>query len=206
MSLQSNIPDRSVRSEATIPSGDPAATPTRGTSRPTPSRGRPRRAEARHRGVRSPPPDSVGPASADPLATIDHVRSVVAEYDKASTFDLEPVLVELDALREATAAFVNGADDADGYPSELDRLVKTLTRLNFTTEGQFEQDPAEDGRRSHASKLSSRYRLSTATTSGSSNSNSNGRETASSADPTATEVAVANAVPPILLFSERWVW
>jgi len=44
---------------------------------------------------------------------------------------------------EATAAFVNGADDADGYPSELDRLVKTLTRLNFTTEGQFEQDPAE---------------------------------------------------------------
>jgi len=80
---------------------------------------------------------------ADPLATIDHVRSVVAEYDKASTFDLEPVLVELDALREATAAFVNGADDADGYPSELDRLVKTLTRLNFTTEGQFEQDPAE---------------------------------------------------------------
>lgn len=77
---------------------------------------------------------------ADPLATIDHVRSIVADYDDASTFDLEPVRSELDALREATAEFVA---DTEGYAPELDRLVKTLTRLNFTTDGQFEQDPAE---------------------------------------------------------------
>jgi N-acetylated-alpha-linked acidic dipeptidase len=77
---------------------------------------------------------------ADPLATIDHVRSVIAGYDDASTFDLEPVRSELDALREATVARVDSADD---YTPELDRITKTLTRLNFTTDGQFEQDPAE---------------------------------------------------------------
>ena len=77
---------------------------------------------------------------ADPLATIDHVRSIVADYDDASPFDLEPVCSELDELREAAAEFV---DDADGYAPELDRLIKTLTRLNFTTDDQFEQDPAE---------------------------------------------------------------
>ena len=77
---------------------------------------------------------------ADPLATIDHVRSVVADYDDASEFDLEPIRSELSALREATVEVV---DNTDSYTPELDSVVKTLTRLNFTTEGQFEQDPAE---------------------------------------------------------------
>jgi len=79
---------------------------------------------------------------ADPLAAIDHVQSVVADYDDGSTFDLEPIRSELNALREATVEFI---DDTDDYTPELDRIVKTLTRLNFTTDGQFEQDPA-DGR------------------------------------------------------------
>lgn len=77
---------------------------------------------------------------ADPMATKDHVRSVVVAYDDASRFDLEPVCSELNALRETTVEFM---DDADNYTPELDKIVKTLTRLNFTTDGQFEQDPAQ---------------------------------------------------------------
>jgi len=66
--------------------------------------------------------------------------SVAAKYDDASQFDLGPVLDELDSLRSTTATFL---DDTDGYPDEADRLVKSLTRLNFVTDGAFEQDPAE---------------------------------------------------------------
>ncbi|GAB7095183.1 M28 family peptidase [Halolamina litorea] len=77
---------------------------------------------------------------ADPVRTIDRIAAVAEEYDGASEFDLGPVVDELDALREATVAFL---DDADGYPAAADRLVKSLTRLNFVTEGAFEQDPAE---------------------------------------------------------------
>ena len=62
------------------------------------------------------------------------------EYDEASEFNLGPVLDELDALRQATTAFL---DDANGSANSIDRLVKTLTSLNFVTDGEFEQDPAE---------------------------------------------------------------
>lgn len=78
---------------------------------------------------------------ADPIRTIDHLMSVATEYEEASEFDLRPVLNELDALRQATTAFL---DDADGSADSIDRLVKTLTRLNFVTDGEFEQDPAEN--------------------------------------------------------------
>jgi len=77
---------------------------------------------------------------ADPIRTIDHLTSIATEYDKASEFDLRPVLDELDALHQATTAFL---DDTDGSADGIDRLVKTLTRLNFVTGGEFEQDPAE---------------------------------------------------------------
>ncbi|WP_053947855.1 M28 family peptidase [Halolamina sediminis] len=77
---------------------------------------------------------------ANPVRVIDQLASTAAEYDAASGFDLGPVIDELDALREATTAFL---DDADGYPDAADRLVKGLTRLQFVTEGRFEQDPAE---------------------------------------------------------------
>ena len=77
---------------------------------------------------------------ADPIRTIDRLASTAAEYDAASTFDLGPVRDELDALEDTTTALL---DDAEGYPQTADRLVKALTRLNFVTEGQFEQDPAE---------------------------------------------------------------
>jgi hypothetical protein len=77
---------------------------------------------------------------ADPLATIDHVQAVVADYDDASAFDLEPICSELSGLREATVEFI---DQTGSYTPELDKIMKTLTRLNFTTDGQFDQDPAE---------------------------------------------------------------
>ncbi|MGM0717780.1 MAG: M28 family peptidase [Halobacteriota archaeon] len=76
---------------------------------------------------------------ADPVRTIDRLASAATAYDEASEFDLEPVLDELDAVREATTEFL----DADGSADIVDRLVKTLTRLNFVTDGRFEQDPAE---------------------------------------------------------------
>jgi hypothetical protein len=76
----------------------------------------------------------------DPVRAIDRLASVAAEYDPASGFDLGPVVDELDALRGATIEFL---DDADGYPNAADRLVKRLTRLQFVTEGEFRQDPAE---------------------------------------------------------------
>ena len=76
---------------------------------------------------------------ADPVQAIDQLASTAAEYDDASGFDLAPVRDELDALREETVAYLN---DTEGYPDAVDRLVKSLTRLNFVTEGQFEQDPA----------------------------------------------------------------
>lgn len=77
---------------------------------------------------------------ADPVRAIDQLASTVTEYDAASEFDLEPVIDELDALREATTTVLA---DAEGYPDAADRLVKELTRLQFVTEGAFEQDPAE---------------------------------------------------------------
>jgi N-acetylated-alpha-linked acidic dipeptidase len=77
---------------------------------------------------------------ADPVRAIDQLASAAAEYDAASEFDLGPVRDELDALRDAATAFLN---EAEGYPDTADRLVKSLTRLHFVTEGQFEQDPAE---------------------------------------------------------------
>ena len=77
---------------------------------------------------------------ADPIRTIDHLTSIAAEYDKASEFDLGPVLDELDALHQATTAFL---EDADGSADGIDRLVKTLTRLNFVTGREFKQDSAE---------------------------------------------------------------
>ena len=76
----------------------------------------------------------------DPVRAIDRLASVAAEYDSASGFDLDPVVDELDSLRGATIEFL---DNADGYPNAADRLVKRLTRLQFVTEGEFRQDPAE---------------------------------------------------------------
>jgi Iap family predicted aminopeptidase len=67
-------------------------------------------------------------------------RAIVEEYDAETEFDLESVVAELDAL-EAEAG---KAVASSGPPSEaLIDVAQTLTRLNYTSEGRFEQDPAE---------------------------------------------------------------
>jgi len=65
---------------------------------------------------------------------------VAAEYNEASGFDLNPVLTELDLLRNATTSFLEAANR---FPNTIDRLMKRLSRLNLMTEGEFGQDPAE---------------------------------------------------------------
>lgn len=74
------------------------------------------------------------------VRTIDRLTSAATVYDEVSEFDLDPVLDKLNALREATISLI---DDIDGSTDVVDTLVKTLTRLNFVTDGRFEQDPAE---------------------------------------------------------------
>ena len=66
-------------------------------------------------------------------------RETVAGYDDASAFDLSPVLDELEDLTAAVDAMGEGP----GTNDRLADLVGRLTRLNYTSEGRFEQDPAE---------------------------------------------------------------
>ncbi|AEN05398.1 peptidase M28 [halophilic archaeon DL31] len=77
---------------------------------------------------------------ADPVRTIDTFRSFVVAYDDGSSFDLQPMLTALEELRTATTDHLS---EADQYTDEIDRLVKTLTRMNFAVGGEFDQDPAE---------------------------------------------------------------
>jgi N-acetylated-alpha-linked acidic dipeptidase len=91
--------------------------------------------------------------------TLDSHRSTLEGYDEAAgdAFDLSPVrevLEELDAevgrfydtldSGGAPAAFAAGAVDADHANEAIRRLSRALVRVDFSTEGQFEQDPATD--------------------------------------------------------------
>ena len=67
-------------------------------------------------------------------------RDIIAEYDKASEFDLSLVLAELDAIAEAATALREEGAAANDCVIDV---VQTLTRQNYTSEGRFEQDPAE---------------------------------------------------------------
>jgi hypothetical protein len=74
------------------------------------------------------------PAPLDAAETISHHRDIIQAYDDTAEFDLAPVLAALDAV-ETTLA------DADR--ETVREAVRTLTRLNLASEGEFEQDPAE---------------------------------------------------------------
>ncbi|MFD1514351.1 M28 family peptidase [Halomarina rubra] len=67
-------------------------------------------------------------------------RTIVEDYDASSSLDLSPVLDELDALAESADRL-----DDEGAEANATRaaLAKRLTRLNYTSEGPFQQDPAE---------------------------------------------------------------
>ncbi|MFB6221798.1 MAG: M28 family metallopeptidase [Halolamina sp.] len=91
--------------------------------------------------------------------TLDSHRSTVAEYDAAAgdAFDLSSVretLADLDdAVDEfydsldsgsAPAAFAAGSVGAEKVNESIKGLSRALVRVDYTTEGQFEQDPATD--------------------------------------------------------------
>jgi len=84
----------------------------------------------------------------------DHVRNVerheeiVEEYQEIAgdAFDFNPTLEALGSLRETVADFDDRVDAGDVNPDAandaITDLSRTLTRLSFTADGQFEQDPA----------------------------------------------------------------
>jgi hypothetical protein len=82
--------------------------------------------------------------------TVDRHREVVADYDERAgdAFDLSPVREALDDLAAAVAAFderVTGGDvDPAAATDAYRRLSRHLVRVNFASEGAFEQDPATD--------------------------------------------------------------
>jgi hypothetical protein len=75
-------------------------------------------------------------------------RDIVAEYQELAgdAFDFGPTIEAIESLRAAVAAFEDRVDAGDVDPQAANdaimALSRTLTRLNFTSEGQFEQDPA----------------------------------------------------------------
>ncbi len=84
----------------------------------------------------------------------DHERSlrrhveIVEEYQTVTgeQFDFQPTLDALSSLRAAVEQFydrvTDGEIDSAVANETITRLGRTCTRLNFTSDGQFEQDPA----------------------------------------------------------------
>ncbi|MDY6818136.1 MAG: M28 family peptidase [Halobacteriales archaeon] len=85
---------------------------------------------------------------------LNHVRNVqrhqeiVSGYDEliGDAFDFGPTLAALDDLETDLEAFYDAVEAGEVDPTVANDVIKrvgrTLTRLNFTSEGQFEQDPA----------------------------------------------------------------
>jgi len=75
-------------------------------------------------------------------------RSIVADYDDLAgdAFDFGPTLDALAELQDAVEAFYDAVDAGEIDPETANETIKTLsrtlTRLNFVSDGQFEQDPA----------------------------------------------------------------
>jgi hypothetical protein len=84
----------------------------------------------------------------DHLRNVERHRSIVADYDElaAEAFDFGPTLDALDELHESVEEFYNAVEAGEIEPQTANETIKTLsrtlTRLNFVSDGQFEQDPA----------------------------------------------------------------
>jgi len=90
--------------------------------------------------------------------TVATHKETLAEYDEAAgeRFDLSPVRDRLERLEAAVdefydefdgggpAEFVADEADAEGANETILGLQRALVRVDFTTEGRFEQDPATD--------------------------------------------------------------
>ena len=84
----------------------------------------------------------------------DHVRNVerhieiVREYQEIAgdEFDFSPTLEELDRLKESVESFYAATEEGEISVHEANRAIlslsRVLTQLNFSKEGQFQQDPA----------------------------------------------------------------
>ena len=84
----------------------------------------------------------------DHARNVERHRSIVADYDDLAgdAFDFGPTLDALDEVAEAVEEFYDAIETDEIDPKTANETIKTLsrtlTRLNFVTEGQFEQDPA----------------------------------------------------------------
>ncbi|MFB6149244.1 MAG: M28 family peptidase [Halobacteriales archaeon] len=80
--------------------------------------------------------------------TVRRHKQYIADYaDEAGAhFDFSPVQDELDALEAAVESFYDAIDagtvDVGTATETMKALSRRLVRLDFTSEGQFEQDPA----------------------------------------------------------------
>lgn len=80
--------------------------------------------------------------------TVDRHRNILAEYQEAAGdhFDLGPVEDDLKALGEALNAFYASVETGE-IPAEeanevLKRIERHLVRVNYVSDGKFQQDPA----------------------------------------------------------------
>ncbi|MFB6206349.1 MAG: M28 family metallopeptidase [Haloglomus sp.] len=84
----------------------------------------------------------------DHRTTVRRHRESIDDYAErgGDHFDFEPIRTRLDALAEATEDFYEDVEAGETEPTEANRAIKNLsrrlTRLNFDSEGPFEQDPA----------------------------------------------------------------
>jgi hypothetical protein len=84
----------------------------------------------------------------DHRRNVERHLTVVEEYDEMAgdDFDFEPTRDALEDLADALEEFYDAVDEGEVEPSVANDAIvdlsRTLTRLNFTSEGQFEQDPA----------------------------------------------------------------
>jgi len=84
----------------------------------------------------------------DHVRNIERHRSIVADYDDLAgdAFDFSPTLDALDELADAVEEFSDAVETGEIDPESANETIKTLsrilTRLNFVSDGQFEQDPA----------------------------------------------------------------
>ena len=79
---------------------------------------------------------------------LDRHVTILEEYDDLAgdDFDFEPTLEVLSNLKGEVSEFYTAIEGGDVDPAVANERIKdlsrTLTRLSFTSEGQFEQDPA----------------------------------------------------------------
>ena len=84
----------------------------------------------------------------DHRRNVERHRSIVADYDDLAgeAFDFGPTLDALDDVADAVDAFDDAVEAGEIDPATANETIKTLsrtlTRLNFVSDGQFEQDPA----------------------------------------------------------------